>query len=201
MHLFQELKDHLEGMLAHARAGGRNTIEQLETALEKLVGIQPHVTPAGASNATAPSVMHDPTVGAGEPVILVTMSHLKAALAKWEQDARDGLTLSHVEAAALSVEQVVEGGAQLLWAHLQSLLPQPVESADGGTAQPGQMVDGSSSAGVSSGSVTAIDDGAAGCTNTAPGTTESNPDATGAGAPSGASADASSSGSTASAAS
>lgn len=50
--------------------------------------------------------------------LTITKPQLEAALLRWEQDARDGKTLTHEEADALPVEQVAAESAAHLWAEL-----------------------------------------------------------------------------------
>ena len=50
--------------------------------------------------------------------LTITKPQLKAALLRWEQDARDGKTRTHDEADALPVEQVAEESATHLWEEL-----------------------------------------------------------------------------------
>ena len=52
--------------------------------------------------------------------LIVTRQHLAAALLRWEQDARAGLTRSHAEADSLPIEQVVDESTEFLWALLAS---------------------------------------------------------------------------------
>jgi hypothetical protein len=58
--------------------------------------------------------------------LTITKSQLHAVLLRWEQDARDGKTLTHEETDALPLEQVVAESADHLWT-LLTLQPQTVE--------------------------------------------------------------------------
>lgn len=50
--------------------------------------------------------------------LTITKPQLEAAMLRWEQDARNGKTLSHEEADALPAEQVAAESAEHLWAEL-----------------------------------------------------------------------------------
>ena len=51
--------------------------------------------------------------------ITISKPQLEAALLAWEQDSRDGKTLTHAEAGLLTVEQVAAESADRLWKALQ----------------------------------------------------------------------------------
>lgn len=55
----------------------------------------------------------------------ITKPQLEAALARWEQDSRDGKTISHAEADALPVAQVAAENADHLWAELAAATAVP----------------------------------------------------------------------------
>lgn len=48
----------------------------------------------------------------------ITKDQLRAALQRWEQDARDGKTLSEAESRSRPVEQVAAASADRLWADM-----------------------------------------------------------------------------------
>lgn len=50
----------------------------------------------------------------------ITKTQLALALLQWENDARNGKTLSRAEAEAMTAEQVAESGADHLWSLLSA---------------------------------------------------------------------------------
>jgi hypothetical protein len=50
--------------------------------------------------------------------LTITKDQLRAALQRWEQDARDGKTLTQAESRRNPVEQVAAESAEHLWAEL-----------------------------------------------------------------------------------
>lgn len=50
--------------------------------------------------------------------LTITKNQLRAALLRWEQDARDGKTRTRDEAEALPVEQVADESTAHLWREL-----------------------------------------------------------------------------------
>ncbi len=55
--------------------------------------------------------------------LTITKDQLSAVLLRWEQDHRDGKTLTHAEADALSVEQSSAERADYLWDQLSATIP------------------------------------------------------------------------------
>lgn len=52
--------------------------------------------------------------------LTITKDQLRAALQRWEQDARDGKTLSEAESRAKPVEQVAAESADHLWTEMSA---------------------------------------------------------------------------------
>lgn len=60
-----------------------------------------------------------------KPTLLINQSMLTEALAAWEQDHRDGKTMSKDEAAATTVDEVAAASAASLWRALAAKQPIP----------------------------------------------------------------------------
>jgi hypothetical protein len=58
-----------------------------------------------------------------DDTITITKTQLQTALQNWEQDARDGKTMTPDEAGALTVEEHAAAGAYHLWLALGGVQP------------------------------------------------------------------------------
>lgn len=90
----------------------------------KRININPLPTyPKPAAPPAPPPVRNRGKTDMG--TMTITKIQLEEALRRWEQDARDGKTISHTEADALPVEQVAAESAEHLWTELVSTAAVP----------------------------------------------------------------------------
>jgi hypothetical protein len=91
---------------------------------KKRININPRPTyPKPAAPPAPPPVRN--TRKTDMETMKITKIQLEEALRRWEQDARDGKTISHAEADALPVEQVASESADHLWNELMAVTAVP----------------------------------------------------------------------------